>query len=238
MAPGVLQDHPEISCPPCPGGPMRKGPLLKGEGDRCRRGCSVLRGLPHPSPIALPLPCPPAPILAPPVALFSQGGLRASKGPLPSGLQLGARVKQLEGAGGAGPGLAWHPCLKDRGSTAHFLPQERWQRLGISHTPLGTLAGRCLQLGGPFLGLHPHPAMQAVAKRGSYLRGRHLVLSTSNGRAASLCPSTAPPPSCVFQECLAVASWLRPLCPPQPRGRGLWLLTCVSVMLSPAAGGN
>lgn len=113
---------------PLPRGPHEEGALLKGEGGRCRRGPSASRGLPPPSPMALPLP-----LLHPSLLFWWPPSPRAASGPPRGPCLQGARVKQAAWAGGKG--LAWHPCLKGRSSTAHFLPQERWQRLGIMDDP-------------------------------------------------------------------------------------------------------
>lgn len=210
-----------------------RSPAPLAQGDRCRRGPSASRGLPHPSPIALPLSLlahPPSPIHAPPVAPFSQGGLRASKGPLPSG--------GPGEAGGTGEGPAWHPCLKDRSSTAHFLPQERWQRLGIMDDPSLTSPlhpSRPLPAaGGAVSGVAPPPGNAGGSKNRKLFQRTPSCSIYFKWEGGSLCPYTAPPPSRIFQECLAVASWLRPLCPPPPalRERALATHLCLGHALA------
>lgn len=178
---------------PLPRGPHEEGAPAEGGGGPLQKKPLCIKGAASSQPHSSAPPPPRPPSCTHPC---SSGGPLLPGWPPRSPCLQGPRVKQVEWA--RGKGLAWPPCLKDRSSTAHFLPQERWQRLGIMDDPSLTSPlhpSRPLPAagGGAFLGLHPHPAMQAGAKTGSYFRGRHLVLSTSNGRG-DLCAPPLPHP--------------------------------------------
>lgn len=235
---------PQASCPPPaqteppPPGGLPRGRAHPLKGDRCwwrvQRRPICVQGAATSHTHTLPLPLlahPPAPILAPLGAPFSRGvsgpprALRAAIG------GQGEAVCVWGGAGLASLPPWFHLRHRKGGRGSPILPSP-------PSAPPGHPSGPPPAVGGAVTGVAPPPGNAGGSKNRKYSEDAILFFLFKWGGGIFVPPQPPLPHPVSSKRGWQWHPGLAPSAPPRPRGRGLWLLACGWVMLSPAAGRN